>query len=78
MFTLPKKKKNVAEFQVKLIENLISKHHITEERPLGRPPETAHSDKDECTSLSLLHCCHNIRAKSVTVLCYALQNGSTL
>jgi hypothetical protein len=29
------------EFQVKLVENLILKYHITEERPLGRPPETA-------------------------------------
>jgi hypothetical protein len=29
------------EFQVKLIENLISKYHITEERPLDRPPKTA-------------------------------------
>jgi hypothetical protein len=27
-------------FQVKIIENLISKYHITEERQLGRPPKT--------------------------------------
>jgi hypothetical protein len=29
------------EFQVKFTENLISKYHITEEKPLGSPPETA-------------------------------------
>jgi hypothetical protein len=29
------------EFQVKPTENLISKYHITEERPLGKPSETA-------------------------------------
>jgi hypothetical protein len=28
------------EFQIKLIGNLISKSHRTEERPLGEPPET--------------------------------------
>jgi hypothetical protein len=46
MFIYKKKKKggriSRMEFQVKRIENLISKHHITEERPLGRPQETAH------------------------------------
>jgi hypothetical protein len=30
------------EFQVKLTENLILKYHITEEGPLGRPPEIAY------------------------------------
>jgi hypothetical protein len=29
------------EFQLKLIENLISEHHISDERPSGRPPKTA-------------------------------------
>jgi hypothetical protein len=28
-------------FQVKLTENVISKYHITEQEPLGRPPEPA-------------------------------------
>jgi hypothetical protein len=29
------------EFRVKLTGNLISNYHITEDRPLGRPSETA-------------------------------------
>jgi hypothetical protein len=44
MFSLQKKTGSSIsrmEFQVKLTENLISEYHITEERPLGGPPETA-------------------------------------
>jgi hypothetical protein len=32
-------------------------------------------DKDECTSLSRLHC-HNVKAKSMSALCHVLQKGS--
>jgi hypothetical protein len=35
------------------------------------------TDKDECSSLSsLLRCCYSVKAKSVSALCYVLQNGS--
>jgi hypothetical protein len=65
------------EFQVKLTENLISKYHITEDRPLGRPPETA-----PLTRLNAPHypqyCCHSVKAKSASALCYAQQKGSML
>jgi hypothetical protein len=36
------------------------------------------TDKGECSSLSLRHCCHSVKAKSVLALCYMLQKGSAL
>jgi hypothetical protein len=36
------------------------------------------ANKNECCSLSLLHCCHSIKTKSMSVLCYILQKGSML
>jgi hypothetical protein len=51
-FLLKKNSISRIEFQVKLTENLISKH-ITKDRLFGRPPKTAPP-----TSLSLLYCCH--------------------
>jgi hypothetical protein len=53
------------DFQVKCMENLISKYHITEERPLGRPPKTAPPPRMNAAS---------VKAKSVLALCYVLQN----
>jgi hypothetical protein len=60
------------EFQVKLIENLISKYHTTEARPLGRPPSTRMNVPNYPTYIVATI----VKAKSVSVLCCVLQNGS--
>jgi hypothetical protein len=36
------------------------------------------TDKGEYCSLSLLHCFHSVKTKSMSALCYMLQKGSTL
>jgi hypothetical protein len=35
-------------------------------------------DKDECTSLARLHCCHSIKAKCVSALCHYYYSSAVL
>jgi hypothetical protein len=64
-------------FQVNLMENLVSKYHIAEDRPFGSPPETAPPTRMNAAHYPS-YIAASLKAKSMSVLCYVLHKWSTM